>query len=100
MAGSSSPPLLGVVANDFFTIPGADAFRTVIAGSWNVVGFIKLPDSMFKGLGKSILILQNAAGGAKAPAKVLLADIPSFEDAEAASRAIQGINIWFTDNLR
>ncbi|MFA5006233.1 MAG: hypothetical protein WC509_02010 [Candidatus Izemoplasmatales bacterium] len=90
--------LLGVVSNDFFSIPGADAFRTLIAGSWNVVGFIKLPDSMFKGMGKSILILQNASGGAIAPAKVLLADIPSFEDEEAAARAIRGIDIWFTEH--
>ncbi len=91
---------VGLIENDFFTIPGADAFRSVIHGAWNVVGLIKLPDSMFKGMGKSILIMQNARGGAKAPSKVLLADIPSFEDAEAASRAIQGIDIWFTDNLR
>jgi len=92
--------LLGVVPNDFFTIPGADVFRGVIGGAWNVLGFVKLPDSLFKGGGKSILILQNAAGGTKPPAKVLLADIPSFEDEEAAARAIQGINLWFREQSR
>ena len=91
---------LGIVPNDFFTIPGADVFRTVIADAWNVVGLVKLPDAMFKGSGRSILILQNAAGGAKAPAKVLLADIPSFADEEAASRAIRAIDAWFAGNPR
>jgi len=91
---------VGVVANDFFTVSGADAFRTEIAGSWNVCGLVKLPDSMFRGTGKSILLMQNAKGGAKPPAKVLLADIPSFEDEEAASRAIHGINDWFESNPR
>ncbi|MFH0992770.1 MAG: hypothetical protein V1761_00305 [bacterium] len=92
--------LVGIVANDFFTLPGAEAFRSVNVGTWNVWGLVKLPDALFKGAGKSILILQNAAGGSHPPAKVLLADIPSFEDEEAAARAIQGIHQWFREQSR
>jgi site-specific DNA-methyltransferase (adenine-specific) len=89
---------VGVIANDFFSLPGAEGFRKTIAGDWNVVGLVKLPDAMFKGTGRSILILQNAAGGAKPPARSLVAEIPSFEDGEAAERAVAAIGAWF-DNL-
>ncbi len=90
---------IGVVPNDFFDVPGADMFKDVIKELWQVTGLIKLPDSLFKVMGKSIFILQKTGDDVKKLEKVLLADITSFEDEETLQNQITKINQWFKANI-
>jgi site-specific DNA-methyltransferase (adenine-specific) len=90
---------LGVVPNDFFEIPGSDMFKDVIKNLWQVVGLVKLPSTLFKGIGKSIFILRRSDDSIPKIEKVLLADITSFEDEEVLQIQIAKINLWFKTNL-
>jgi len=64
-----------------------------------VVGLIKLPDSLFKVIGKSIFILQKTGEDVQKIEKVLLADITSFEDEDTLQVQIMKINQWFKANI-
>jgi len=88
-----------VIYNDFFEKKGSDVFRKEVLESYDILGLIKLPDSIFKHLGKSILILQKKETEPKENKQFLLADIPSFEDETTFNNAIQKINQWF-DNQK
>jgi len=90
---------IGIVPNDFFEIEGSDMFNDVIRDLWQVIGLIKLPDSIFKGIGKSIFILRKSNENLPKPEKVLLADITSFEDEETMQVQIAKINLWFKTNV-
>jgi len=91
--------LIAVVPNDFFEVPGSDMFKDVIKDLWQVVGLVKLPDSLFKTMGKSIFILQKNGTSVQKLEKVLLADITSFEDEDVLQVQIAKINQWFKSNL-
>lgn len=85
-----------VIYNDFFENELSDSFRKELLELYDILGLIKLPDSLFKDLGKSILLLQKIDPKKKVSEKqFLLADIPSFEDQEAFAVAIKKINHWF-----
>jgi len=91
--------LLAVIPNDFFEVSGSEVFKDVIKDLWQVVGLIKLPDSLFKTVGKSIFILQKDGESVRKLEKALLADITSFEDEEVIQIQIAKINLWFKANL-
>lgn len=90
---------LSVIPNDFFEVPGAEVFKDVIKDLWQVIGLVKLPDSIFKGTGKSIFILQKNGDSVKKLDKALLADITSFEDEDLLQIQIAKINQWFRANI-
>lgn len=89
---------IAVIPNDFFEVAGADEFRSIIKDLFTIIGLVKLPDTMFKGMGKSILILQKNGEGVKKVDKVLLAEIPSFKEPEAVNDALIRMNTWFQAN--
>ena len=64
-----------------------------------MVGLVKLPDSIFKTIGKSIFILQKNGESVRKLEKALLADITSFEDEDLLQIQIAKINQWFKANL-
>ncbi len=90
---------LAVIPNDFFEIPGAEVFKDVIKDLWQVIGLIKLPDSLFKTIGKSIFIIQKIGPSVQKIENVLLADITSFEDEELLQIQIAKINQWFKTHI-
>lgn len=90
---------IAIVPNDFFEVPGSDMFKDVIKDIWQVVGLVKLPDSLFKTIGKSIFILQKNGESVQKLEKALLADITSFEDEDLLQIQIAKINQWFKVNL-
>lgn len=90
---------LSVIPNDFFEVTGAEVFKDVIKDLWQVIGLVKLPDSLFKGIGKSIFILQKNGEKVKKLEKALLADITSFEDEDLLQIQIAKINQWFKANI-
>ena len=91
--------LLAVIPNNFFEVPGSELFKDVIKDLWQVVGLVKLPDSLFKTIGKSIFILQKNGESVRKLEKALLADITSFEDEDLLQVQIAKINQWFKANL-
>ncbi|PKL00862.1 MAG: hypothetical protein CVV56_03385 [Tenericutes bacterium HGW-Tenericutes-1] len=91
--------LLAVIPNDFFEVPSSELFKDVIKDLWQVVGLVKLPDSIFKTVGKSIFILQKNGENVRKLEKALLADITSFEDEDVLQIQIAKINQWFKANF-
>lgn len=88
---------ISVIQNDFFDIAGANTFREVILNDYRIIGLIQLPLSMFKGMGKSILILQKGKAKNTSQENFLLAEIPSFDDEEGVKIAINRINKWIEE---
>ncbi len=91
---------LGVVSNDFFEVEGHQVFHEIVQSLYQIVGLVKLPDSMFKAMGKSLLILQKRDEWIQPLSKVLLAEIPSFQDPNAVNEAIRRIDAWFMENIK
>lgn len=62
---------------------------------------LQLPSSLFsqKGLGKSILILQNKGDHAKQAAEVLLAELPSLKDEQPLLKFISEFRTWYQSNI-
>ena len=91
---------LAVIPDDFFEVEGSGDFRNLLKDLYQVVGLVKLPATMFKQMGKSILILQKRQEGMDMITKVLLAEIPSFQDPEAVNEALRRMAGWFSDNIK
>lgn len=87
-----------VIFNDFFENELSPSFREEMLSYYDILGLVKLPDSMFKSIGKSILILQNKQDYQENEKQFLLADIPSFEDEEAFKKSINKMNQWFDNH--
>ncbi|MGD9909535.1 MAG: N-6 DNA methylase, partial [Candidatus Izemoplasmatales bacterium] len=88
-----------VIFNDFFENELSASFREEMLAYYDILGLIKLPDTMFKSIGKSILILQNKQNEFDEK-QFLLADIPSFEDEDAFKKALNKINQWFDNHQK
>ncbi len=88
---------LGVVDNDFFGEASSESFREAIFAKWQFIGLIHLPESMFKKHNKSILILRKKQEGTNDSTRVLMADIPSFNDKAGLEATIKKINQWFKE---
>jgi site-specific DNA-methyltransferase (adenine-specific) len=90
---------IAVIENDFFTNALAKEFHQIIESMYQVVGLIQLPETMFKQMGKSILILQKQGKNVRKLQKTLLAVIPSFQEPQAVNEAIGRMNQWFKENI-
>lgn len=88
---------LGVVDNDFFKEASTESFKEAIFREWQFIGLIHLPESMFKNHNKSIFILRKNQEGSKESTRVLMADIPSFNDKAGLEATIKKINQWFKE---
>lgn len=91
---------LAVIPDDFFEVEGSGDFRVLLKDLYQVIGLVKLPATMFKQMGKSILILQKRQEGMDPITKVLLAEIPSFQDPNAVNEALRRMTGWFSDNIK
>lgn len=89
---------LAVIPNDFFNQPSQEQFRKDLLEQYQMIGLVKLPESLFRGLGKSILILRGRKPEDEYPKSFLLADVPSFEDQDGFANALRQINRWFLEN--
>lgn len=63
--------------------------------------FLNLPASIFKSkdAGKSIMVLENTKP-AENDADVLLAEVPSFKDANAIKRFLSEIKHWYDEDVK
>ncbi len=88
--------LFFLVPNDLFNTTEAPALNQFIHDHGYIQGLIQLPESMFKTKqsAKSILILQKAGEGVKAPKQVLLVNMPKLSDKPATAAMLTKIDNW------
>lgn len=91
---------VGVIYNDFFDKSESETFRKELLVHFDILGLIKLPDSLFKSIGKSIILFQKKGEETSEEKQFLLADIPSFEEEAPFQKALLKINQWFENILR
>lgn len=92
--------LFFLVPNFLFEMDKDKKLNQFLAEEAYINGVLELPTSLFKEekQGKSILILQKKGNEAKKPRKVMLAQLPSFKDAQGMNRTIDQINEWFAND--
>ncbi len=92
--------LFFLIPNFLFEMDTEKKLNEFLAEVAYINGVLELPSSLFKNekQGKSILILQKKGEGAKKPRKVMLAQLPSFKDAQAMNRTVENINHWFEND--
>ncbi len=91
--------LIYIIPNDFFAQDEEKVFQRFIHQNAFILGLLQLPESLFKDTdqAKSILILRKKGGEAKAPEQALLAQLPSFSNAQAMLTMTDRINQWFEE---
>ncbi len=62
---------------------------------WNLFGYIRLPESMFKNDKKNLVIFQRAGKEVTLPKKMLLVDLPPLSDQTEMTKIISQLNDWF-----
>jgi len=70
-------------------------FKQEIDEKAHMFGLIKLSETLFKNVGKSILILQKKTTKEEKVTDFLLIDLPSFEDQDGMELTIQQTELWF-----
>lgn len=90
-----------LVPNFLFSSDQAEALNVYLKKEAIVLGLLQLPSSLFSNSqhGKSILLLQKKADNVKTPQQALLAELPSFSNAEAMHDMMRQINKWFSEQL-
>jgi len=83
-----------LIDNDFFMKSGNEKFKENFYGT--LLGLIVLPDTMFKGTGKSILIGTNKK---LEKYEMMVTNMPSFKKQKEVQKTIDNLYIW-TQNLK
>ncbi|GAK02913.1 LOW QUALITY PROTEIN: adenine-specific methyltransferase [Geomicrobium sp. JCM 19037] len=88
---------LYLIPNDMFSRDHSENFRSFMKREAITLGMLQLPASMFKAEKhqKSIWMIQKKGPGVTAPSQALLAELPSFQRADALSDMMTRINDWF-----
>ncbi|GAK12932.1 LOW QUALITY PROTEIN: adenine-specific methyltransferase [Geomicrobium sp. JCM 19039] len=88
---------LYLIPNDMFSRDHSENFRAFMKREAITLGMLQLPVSMFKAEKhqKSIWMIQKKGPGVTAPSQALLAELPSFQRADALSDMMTRINDWF-----
>ncbi|WP_138415294.1 class I SAM-dependent methyltransferase [Aquibacillus sediminis] len=89
--------LMFVIPNFLFESDQAQRLNAFLHNHAHIVGLLQLPMTMFKSENnaKSILILQKKGENTKAPKQALMAQLPSFKNAQAMNDMLGKINQWF-----
>lgn len=89
--------LIFVIPEFLFDSDQSDQLHRFLPEYAHIVGVLRLPETAFasKRNIKSILILQKKGNNTTAPKQPLLAQIPSFKNANAMSKSLGQINEWF-----
>ncbi|WP_202078662.1 class I SAM-dependent methyltransferase [Caldalkalibacillus salinus] len=88
--------LMFLIPNAIFSEPGAQKLRSFIMGQSHIQALLQLPEDMFQkgSIHKSIFILQKKGENSTKPKETLLAQLPSFSDAQKFSATLTKINNW------
>lgn len=90
---------LAVIFDEFFDRADSPDFRKLLQGRYQVVGLLQLPDTLFKKIGKSILILQKLGRDVPKIERALAVKIPDFQDEASSKKTISHIDRWIEENL-
>lgn len=89
--------MLSVVPNDFFSFDENQEFKKEITKTSSIIGLIELPDEMFVGNAKSIILIRKKVLEDK---KCLMVKLPNFSDVHAFNGALVRIEQWFENNIK
>ena len=89
--------MLSVIPNDFFEFDKEQSFKKEITQNASIIGLIELPDEMFVGNAKSIILIQKKVIKDK---KCLMVKLPNFSDVHAFNGALVRIEQWFENNIK
>lgn len=86
-----------VIPNDLFVQDEEKRLYTFLNQTAFILGLLQLPATLFKdqSQAKSILILRKQGGNAVPPQQALLANLPSFSNANAILKITDEMNHWF-----
>lgn len=87
---------ISIIDNDFFEQEKNQVFKKEITKRGQIIGLIKLSDTLFKGTPKSILIIRKNDENTKPIKEFLLVDLPSFNDLVEFNSTINQIDAWFS----
>ncbi|WP_284139838.1 MULTISPECIES: class I SAM-dependent methyltransferase [unclassified Virgibacillus] len=89
--------LIFVVPNSLFETEQAKELHRFIHQYAHIIGFLQLPESLFKSQtnAKSILIIQKKGNHTAAPKQPLLVKLPSFKHTHAMEDVLAQMNSWF-----
>ncbi|MBO0476514.1 class I SAM-dependent methyltransferase [Vagococcus sp. DIV0080] len=92
---------LFLVPSNLLETPQAPLLTGWIKEEVYLQAVLQLPESLFsqKGLGKSILIVQNRGGESKQVKEVLLAELPSLKDNQSVLNFINEFREWRKSNI-
>lgn len=89
--------MLSIIPNDFFSFDENQEFKKEITKTSSIIGLIELPDEMFVGNAKSIILIQKKVLEDK---KCLMVKLPNFSDVHAFNGALVRIEQWFENNIK
>ncbi|MGL4338117.1 MAG: class I SAM-dependent methyltransferase [Turicibacter sp.] len=89
-----------VIPNDLFSQPHSSHFHELLSKETFIQGVLQLPETMFKSqeFGKSIFIIQKKGDNISPVKEVLLAELPSFSDAQKVNTTLSRIEDWIKMN--
>ncbi|SES07260.1 site-specific DNA-methyltransferase (adenine-specific) [Gracilibacillus ureilyticus] len=89
--------LLFLIPNFLFTSDQSEQLHNFLHKHTHIVSLLQLPLSMFASEkhAKSIFILQKKGPDTKAPKQALMAQLPSFKDADKTYHMLRKIDAWF-----
>lgn len=88
-----------VIFDEFFDRADSPEFRKMLETKWSVLGLLQLPSTLFRRIGKSILILQKQGPEVRRIEKALAVKLPDFQDEASLKTTISDIDRWIEDNL-
>ncbi len=88
---------LACIPSDFFNYDNDQNFKKKLMETGSIIGLIELPDELFKGEKKSILIIRKEVSTDK---NCLMVKLPSFNDAKEFNNTLIRIEKWFEENIK
>ncbi|MFC4403663.1 class I SAM-dependent methyltransferase [Gracilibacillus xinjiangensis] len=94
--------LLFLIPNFLFTSDQREQLHKFLHKHVHIVSLLQLPLTMFASEkhAKSIFILQKKGENTKAPKQALMAQLPSFKDADKTYNMLRKIDTWFKSEYR
>lgn len=93
---------LFLVPNNFLETEQADSLKKWLVEEVYLQGILQLPKTLFsqKGLGKSIVLVQNKGNKAKQAQEVLLAELPSLKENKSVLNFVNQFRQWCESNIK
>lgn len=88
--------MIFLIPDDFFKYDINQEFKKKLMETSSIIGVLELPDDMFQGKAKSILILKKEIIKDK---KCLMVKLPSFSDYNKFNVTLSQIEEWFLNNI-